>query len=36
MLYVPDRANADFSVIHDSERCVMINHSSWIINDGVA
>ena len=23
MLYVPDRANGDFSVIHDSERCVL-------------
>ena len=36
MLYVPDRANGDFSVIHDSERCVIINHSSCIISDGVA
>ena len=34
MLYEPDRANGDFSVIHDSERCVIINHSSCIINDG--
>ena len=23
MLYVPDRANGDFSVLHDSERCVL-------------
>ena len=23
MLYVPDRANGDFSVIHDSEKCVL-------------
>ena len=23
LLYVPDRANGDFSVIHDSERCVL-------------
>ena len=23
MLYVPDWANGDFSVIHDSERCVL-------------
>ena len=23
MLYVPDRVNGDFSVIHDSERCVL-------------
>ena len=35
MLYVPDRANGAFSVIHDSEKCVIINHSSCIINDGV-
>ena len=35
MLYVSDRANGDFSVILDSERCVIINHSSCIINDSV-
>ena len=23
MLYVPERANGDFSVIHDYERCVL-------------